>query len=142
MDAKVRTLNRWRRALAIARALFEDAGYHTLYLDEIEAYVGAGGRIDPTQALLWPLLGGQPVTAADVERFGVEFITTHDRLRQIRSRYPCPTVIDIGNGVFGAKVGLLFIDDETGRAIAYAPPQAQRPAGNAGLDATRRVAPH
>ena len=39
MDARVRTLKRWRRALGIARALFEDAGYHTLYLDEIEAYV-------------------------------------------------------------------------------------------------------
>src|SRR5262249_58446015 len=127
MEARKRTLNRWRRALGIARILFEENGYHTLHLDEIEAYIGAGGRIDPTQALLWPLLGGQPVAAVDVERFGVEFIATHDRLRQIRSCYPCPTVIDIGNGVFGAKVGLLFIADGKGRAVAYAAPEVQRP---------------
>lgn len=32
-------LSRWLRALGIAKVLFEDEGYHTAYLEEIEAYI-------------------------------------------------------------------------------------------------------
>ena len=30
---------RWLRALEIAKCLFEDEGYHTLYLEEIEEFI-------------------------------------------------------------------------------------------------------
>ena len=30
---------RWLRALAIAKILFEDEGYHTVYLEEIETFI-------------------------------------------------------------------------------------------------------
>jgi len=30
---------RWLRALAIAKCLFEDEGYHTVYLEEIEEFI-------------------------------------------------------------------------------------------------------
>jgi hypothetical protein len=33
------TIQRWVRALAIAKILFEDQGYHTVYLEEIERYL-------------------------------------------------------------------------------------------------------
>jgi hypothetical protein len=32
-------LTRWLRALEIAKILFEDEGYHTAYLEEIEAFI-------------------------------------------------------------------------------------------------------
>ncbi len=32
-------LSRWLRALAIAKILFEEEGYHTVYLNEIEAHI-------------------------------------------------------------------------------------------------------
>ncbi len=32
---------RWLRALAIAKCLFEDEGYHTIYLEEIETFIKA-----------------------------------------------------------------------------------------------------
>jgi hypothetical protein len=79
--------------------------------------------IDPTQAGFWGLIGHRPLTRADTEPYGVEFLTDRRRLAVVRRRYPVPTVIDIGNGIFGAKVGLIYVDDETGRAIAYAPPE-------------------
>ena len=82
-----------------------------------------GGRmIDPAQAPFWDLIGTQPLERADVEPYGVEYLTDAPRLREMRGLYPCPTVIDAGHGVFGAAVGLLYVDDENGRAVAYAPP--------------------
>ncbi len=57
-----------------------------------------------------------------MERHGIEFITTRGRVRAVSRRYPCPTAVDVGHGVFGAMAGLLFVDDEDGRAVAYAPP--------------------
>ncbi len=33
--------SRWRRALGIAKVLFADQGYHTRYLEEIEAFLNA-----------------------------------------------------------------------------------------------------
>lgn len=32
-------LRRWLKALAIAKILFEEEGYHTRFLEEIEAFV-------------------------------------------------------------------------------------------------------
>lgn len=56
----------------------------------------------------------------------MEFITSRQRLRKISRRYPCPTAVDVGTGVFGGEAGLLFVDDEDGRAVAYAPPTLRR----------------
>ena len=78
--------------------------------------------IDPTQAAFWDSLGAWPLDTSDVEPYGVEYLTEPTRLREVRRRYPCPTVIDVGHGVFGSVVALFFVDDETGLAIAYAPP--------------------
>ena len=32
-------VKRWLRALAIAKVLFEEEGYHTAYLEEIEEFI-------------------------------------------------------------------------------------------------------
>ena len=127
MDTTAKTRKRWHRALGIAKILFEDAGYHTAYLEEIEEALTAA-RIRPEQAAFWLRLKcrSEPLTPADTARYGVEFITTPVRLREISRRYPCPTAVDVGHGVFGAKAGLLFVDDEDGRAVAYAPPELHR----------------
>jgi hypothetical protein len=127
MDATVKTRKRWRRALGIAKILFEDAGYHTAYLEEIEEAL-AHARIRPEQTGFWLRLKLHrgPIAPADTARYGVEFITTAKRLREISRRYPCPTAVDVGHGVFGARAGLLFVDDDAGRAVAYAPPEVQR----------------
>ena len=37
------TIPRSLRALTIAKILFEDQGYHTRYLEEIEEYITKGG---------------------------------------------------------------------------------------------------
>lgn len=79
-------------------------------------------RIDPAQAAFWDALGGHALTAGDVEPFGIEYITEPERLREVERRYPCPTVLDAGHGIFGCAVGLVYVDDDTGRAVAYAPP--------------------
>ena len=79
-------------------------------------------RIDPAQAPFWDALGGRPLDAADVVPFGIEYVTDPQRLGEVRRCYPCPTVVDAGFGAFGAPVGLLFIDDDTGRAVAYGAP--------------------
>lgn len=78
--------------------------------------------IDPAQAVFWDALGSYPLVAADVEPFGIEYVTDPERLREVRRHYPCPTVVDAGHGICGSAVGLLYVDDDTGRAIAYAPP--------------------
>ena len=39
MDAKKKQLKRWLKALVIAKILFEEDGYHTAYLEEIELYL-------------------------------------------------------------------------------------------------------
>jgi hypothetical protein len=86
----------------------------------------ASSGIDPTQAGFWERIGHRPLTAADTEPYGVEFLTDGRRLRAVRQRYPVPTAIDIGHGIFGAQVGLVYVDDDTGRAVAYAAPELSR----------------
>jgi hypothetical protein len=127
MDGSARTLKRWRRALGMAKILFEDVGYHTAYLEEIEEAL-THARIRPEQTGFWVRVKCHhaPLTVTDTARYGVEFITTPGRLREISERYPCPTAVDVGHGVFGTEAGLLFVDDEDGRAVAYAPPGVQR----------------
>ena len=120
------SLDAFREALqpaGNARILFEDTGYHTTDLEQIvEALTHA--RIRPEQTGFWLLLRAHraPLTPAQTERYGVESITTPERLRTVRLRYPCPTAVDVGAGVFGIQGALLFVDDEDGRAVAYAPP--------------------
>jgi hypothetical protein len=88
----------------------------------VGAFALRGTRLlDPTQAGFWEVTG-RPLTRDDTEPYGVEFLTSYQRLEQVRRRYPIPTVIDIGNGIVGALVGLVYMDDDTGRAVAYAPP--------------------
>lgn len=88
----------------------------------VGAFAVRGTRLlDPTQAGFWEVIG-RPLTRDDTEPYGVEFLTDHRRLDDLRRRYPVPTVIDIGNGIVGAQVGLVYIDDDTGRAVAYASP--------------------
>ena len=85
--------------------------------------MNAPRQIDPSQAAFWDALGcGRPLEVQDVERFGIEYVRDPKRLPELRRLYPCPTVVDAGAGVFGAAVGLLFIDDDTGRAVAFTPP--------------------
>lgn len=124
MDPSRKVFRRWQRALGIARILFEQEGYHCRYLDEIEEAL-ASSRIRPEQAGFWLRLRirSGPISPRETERYGVEFITTAARRREIYRCYPCPTAIDIGGGVFGRAAGLLFIDDLDGRAVAYAPPE-------------------
>lgn len=107
-----------------ARILFEDTGYHLIDLEEIENAI-EHARIRPEQAGFWLLLRTHhaPLTPAQTERYAVEFIVTPERLRAVRRRYPCPTAVDVGRGVFGNNGGILFVDDEDGRAVAYAPPE-------------------
>lgn len=78
--------------------------------------------IDPAQADFWNLLGEHVLERGDLERFGVENVETPARLRELHTSHPCPTVVDAGHGIFGAPVALLFVDDDTGRAVAYASP--------------------
>lgn len=126
MDPTRLTLRRWRRALEIARILFEQEGYQLRYLDEIEEAL-TRRRIRPEQAAFWLQLKVRrtPLTPVDTEPYGVEFITTRRRLREVATRYPCPTATDVGAGVLGSAAALLFVDDEDGRAVAYAPPGLQ-----------------
>ena len=42
------TIPRWLRALALAKILFEDEGYHTRYLQQIEEYIKSGQGARPT----------------------------------------------------------------------------------------------
>lgn len=133
------SLDAIRRAVlpaANARVLFEDLGYAPADLAEIEDAI-ARGRIRPEQAGFWLLLRSRraPLTAAQCERYGVEYVTMPDRLRLIRRHYPCPTAIDVGYGPFGNQAGLLFVDDTDGRVVAYAPPEL---AGQVDLDRFNR----
>jgi len=78
------------------------------------------GRIDPAQAALWPHLStGRPPSAQVLAEYGVEVVTSTDRLPELRRRYGAPTAIDVGRSVFGRDCGLLFVDDDSGRAVAY-----------------------
>ena len=43
LDMHHLTIPRSLRALTIAKILFEDQGYHTRYLEEIEEYITKGG---------------------------------------------------------------------------------------------------
>ena len=38
-------LNRWMAALGIAKCLFENDGYHTVYLEEIEVFIKRDFRL-------------------------------------------------------------------------------------------------
>lgn len=100
-----------------------------------------GRLIDPAQAGFWDRLSDRPPTRADTEPYGVEFLTDRHRLAAIRRRYPVPTIVDIGHGIFGAEVGLVYVDDDTGRAVAYAPPELFR-RQRRGLDRRTPPAPH
>jgi hypothetical protein len=66
---------------------------------------------------------GRPLTADELTPFGIEFVESPARLPELRQRYGLPNVVDIGHGPFGAKVGLTFVDDDTGRVVAYVPPE-------------------
>lgn len=69
----------------------------------------------------------RPLTADELARFGVEFVTSVQRLAQLRDRYGIPNAHDIGQGVFGINAGLVFVDDDDdGRMVAYAPPETSR----------------
>jgi hypothetical protein len=88
----------------------------------VDRFAVRGTRLlDSSQSGFWEGIG-RPLTRDDTEPYGVEFLSDHQRLDDVRRRYPVPTVIDIGNGILGAQVGLVYIDDDTGRAVAYAPP--------------------
>jgi hypothetical protein len=78
--------------------------------------------IDPTQAGLWDSLAGRSLNRADVEPYGVEYLTDAERLREVRQLYPPPTIVDVGYGIIGAAVALLYVDHDSGRVVAYAPP--------------------
>lgn len=79
-------------------------------------------RIDPRQKGFWECLDARLLEPGEIEPFGVEYVREPKRLRELRREYPCPTAVDAGHGVFCTAVGLVFVDDDTGRAIAYAPP--------------------
>lgn len=51
---------------------------------------------------------------------GVPVITQAQR-NEYSNKYGPPSAIDVGYGPFGRKTGSLFIDDETGKAVAYLP---------------------
>jgi hypothetical protein len=82
----------------------------------------SAGVIDPTQTGLWDSLAGRSLDRADVEPYGVEYLTDTERLREVQRLYPCPTIVDAGHGIIGAAVALLYVDGDSGRAVAYAPP--------------------
>ncbi len=42
LGVDLRQCRRWLRALSIAKILFEEEGYHTRYLDEIEHWIVTG----------------------------------------------------------------------------------------------------
>jgi hypothetical protein len=48
MTVEKKQVNRWLRALGIAKVLFVDEGYHTAYLEEIEALIKAEVRHETT----------------------------------------------------------------------------------------------
>lgn len=49
-------------------------------------------------------------------------IVTGEQTKQASQRYGIPNSIDVGYGQFGATAGSLYIDDETGKPVAYKPP--------------------
>lgn len=59
MDATIKTRKRWHRALGIAKILFEEQGYHTAYLTEIEEAL-THARIRPEQTGFWVRLKPAP----------------------------------------------------------------------------------
>lgn len=81
-----------------------------------------GAGIDPSQAEFWAQLSDTPFDRETVEKFGIEYVVTTERYRKVRRQWPVPTVVNAGYGLFSSRVVLLFIDDETGRVMAYAPP--------------------
>ncbi len=52
-------------------------------------------------------------------------IITEGERRQYVEMYGIPNVVDIGYGPFSRATGSLFIDDETGRPVAYLPPRPE-----------------
>jgi hypothetical protein len=77
---------------------------------------------DTDQATFWDTLPGRILEPADLEPYGIEHVDTPERLREIRRRYPRPTAIDAGSGLFGPRGGHAFTDQTTGRVMAYASP--------------------
>ncbi|HYD47221.1 MAG TPA: hypothetical protein VEB21_02675 [Terriglobales bacterium] len=49
-----------------------------------------------------------------------------ERLIELRLEYGLPNVVDIGQGLFTRDMGLLFVDDDTGRSVAYVPPEVSK----------------
>ncbi len=80
-------------------------------------------RIDSAQVDLWPVLReARPFTADDLSPFGVQIAQTPEEVSELRRQYGLPNALDVGRGVFVAHAALLFIDDDTGRVVAYVPP--------------------
>ena len=117
MEAQIMT--RWRHALATARTLFERDGHPTAPLDEIERCL-RGRSVRPEQLWFWQWISARPLQRADVERFGVEFISTPNRLNEVARGCHSATLLDVGYGLLTGAAALLFTDDE-GRVVAYAP---------------------
>jgi hypothetical protein len=99
-DAETLPRKRWLRALRIAAILFKDEGYHTTYLDEVEAFIQrtniqrtnapqhAKGAPQPTapadrryrvdhypHSRFWAVYDGEDLVAVTVYRKGAEAIT-------------------------------------------------------------------
>lgn len=52
-------------------------------------------------------------------------IISYNEKPEYARKYGIPNAIDVGHGVFGKYSGSLYIDDETGEPVAYAPPPAK-----------------
>ena len=94
-DAETLQRKRWLRALRIAAILFKDEGYHTTYLDEVEAFIQrtnapqhAKGAPQPTapadrryrvdhypHSRFWAVYEGADLVAVTVYRKGAKTIT-------------------------------------------------------------------
>jgi hypothetical protein len=51
----------------------------------------------------------------------VERVRSRRRYRELFRRYGIPNAINVGHGIFG-RTGTMFIDDDDGSIVAYAPP--------------------
>lgn len=63
------------------------------------------------------LLTEQGVTPGEIE-----IATTPDAVQDLRDRFGLPSLLDVGEGLFGGRSGLVFIDDDTGKIAGFAPP--------------------
>jgi hypothetical protein len=56
----------------------------------------------------------------------VERVRSRKRYRELFRRYGIPNAVDGGHGIFG-RTGAIFIDDDDGTIVAYAPPSIASP---------------